>query len=230
MIKCDARSISNRLPGTSMTSLHVDSQLVFAWQAAHSIARGSPAPVHDRGGIRVDTRSETETTRWVFPRMCDGLREIAQAITAPRHVLKLCGTDDALRSALPDRWEIQPTNHFMIATAALLDPRPLADGYRLELHRAGPVSRASVLAPDGGIAAHGTAAQTGDAFIYDRIETLPDHRRRGLGMAVMAALASTKESATTPQLLVATADGRALYETLGWTVLTPIAAAVIPER
>ncbi len=49
-------------------------------------------------------------------------------------------------------------------------------------------------------------------------------------MAVMAALASTKESATTPQLLVATADGRALYETLGWTVLAPMAAAVIPER
>ncbi len=130
MIKCDARSISNRLPGISMTSFHVDSQLVFAWQAAHSIARGSPAPVHDRGGIRVDTRSETETTRWVFPRMCDGLREIAQAITAPRHVLKLCGTDEALRSALPDRWEIQPTNHFMIATAALLDPRPLAHGLK----------------------------------------------------------------------------------------------------
>ncbi|NUS38217.1 MAG: GNAT family N-acetyltransferase, partial [Lysobacter sp.] len=99
-----------------------------------------------------------------------------------------------------------------------------------ELHRAGPVTRASVLASDGGIAAHGTAAQTGDAFIYDRIETSPGHRRKGLGMAVMAALASTKESATTPQLLVATADGRALYETLGWTVLTPIAAAVIPER
>ncbi|HVJ36879.1 MAG TPA: hypothetical protein VM687_03635 [Stenotrophomonas sp.] len=46
--------------GRSMTSSHVDPDLVFAWQAGHSIARGSSPPVHDRGGIRVDTGSESE--------------------------------------------------------------------------------------------------------------------------------------------------------------------------
>lgn len=212
-----------------MTMTYVDPQLVFAWQAAHSVARGSPPPVHDRGGFRVDTHSEKETKRWVFPQLCDGLRAIADEITAPRHYLKLCGSDEELRSALPDRWEVQPANYFMVAAVASLDTKPLPDGYRMELHQAGPVSRACIVAPDGDLAASGCAAETDDVFIYDRIETAQDHRRKGLGVAVMIALAAARKSRANPQLLVATEDGRTLYAKLGWTVLAPFAAATIVE-
>ncbi|MEI2456781.1 MULTISPECIES: GNAT family N-acetyltransferase [Lysobacter] len=212
-----------------MSLSRIDPDLVFAWQAAHSIARGSPPPVRDRGGFRVDTHSEKETKRWVFPQLCDGLRAIAREITAPRHYLKLCGYDEELRSALPERWELQPSNYFMTTTAAPADARPLPDGYRMELERAGSAVRASVVAPDGAVAATGSAAETAEAFVYDRIETAPEHRRKGLGAAVMIALASGKLSPTSPQLLVATADGRGLYENLGWTVLGPFATATIPE-
>lgn len=212
-----------------MSLSRIDPDLVFAWQAAHSIARGSPPPVHDRGGFRVDTHSEKETKRWVFPQLCDGLRAIAREITAPRHYLKLCGYDEELRSALPARWELQPSNYFMTTTAAPADTRPLPDGYRMELERAGSVVRASVVAPDGAVAATGSAAETAEAFVYDRIETAPEHRRKGLGATVMIALASGKLSPASPQLLVATADGRGLYENLGWTVLGPFATATIPE-
>lgn len=212
-----------------MTISHVDPKLVFAWQAAHSIARSSPPPVHDRGGFRVDTHSEKEVKRWVFPRPCDGLRAIAHEITAPRHYLKLCGSDEALRSALPARWEVQPANYFMIASAATLDAKPLPNGYRMELHQAGPVTRASIIAPDGDLAASGCTAETADVVIYDRIETAQDHRRKGLGAAVMVALGAARRSPASPQLLVATGDGRNLYANLGWTVLSPFAAAAIPE-
>lgn len=212
-----------------MTASHIDPKLLFAWQAAHSIARGSPVPVHDRGGFRVDTHSEKEVKRWVFPALCDGLREIAHDITAPRHYLKLCGSDEELRSALPARWAIQPSNYLMTTTLADLDTKPLPAGYRMELHRAGPVTRASVIAPNGDLAATGCAAESAEAFIYDRIETAHDHRRKGLGVAVMVALGSAKRSPATQQLLVATEDGRGLYANLGWTVLAPFAAATIPE-
>ncbi|WP_140804017.1 GNAT family N-acetyltransferase [Rhodanobacter glycinis] len=167
--------------------------------------------------------------RWVFPRLCDGLRAIAHGITAPRHYLKLCGSDDELRNGLPARWEIQPTNYFMTAAAATLDTQPLPQGYRMELQQAGPVIRASVIAPGGDLAASGCAAETADAFIYDRIETAQDHRRKGLGVAVMIALATARKSLASPQLLVATEDGRNLYAKLGWTVLAPFAAAAIPD-
>lgn len=212
-----------------MPPSRVDPNLVFAWQAAHSIARGSPPPVHDRGGFRVDTHSEKEVKRWVFPQLCDGLCAIARDITAPRHYLKLCGSDEELRSALPARWEVQPANFFMMATAAAVDAKPLPDGYRMEVERAGPVTRASVIGPQGDLAATGCAAETPDVFIYDRIETSQDHRRKGLGVAVMVALGAARKSRVSPQLLVATEHGRGLYVNLGWTVLAPFAAATIPE-
>src|ERR1700744_4579138 len=96
-----------------MTDSRIDPTLVFAWQTAHSIARGSPLPVHDRGGFRVDTNSEKELKRWVFPQSCDGLRAIAQDIASPRHYLKLCGSNAELRRDLPVRWEVQQENYFM---------------------------------------------------------------------------------------------------------------------
>ena len=212
-----------------MTLPYVDPKLVFAWQAAHSIARSSPPPVHDRGGFRVDTHSEKEVKRWVFPQPCDGLRAIAQEITAPRHFLKLCGSQEELRSALPARWEVQPANYFMTAVATTLDTRPLPEGYAMELHHAGPVIRACILAPDGDLAASGCAAEAADVFVYDRIETAPGHRRKGLGIAVMTALGAARKSLAGPQLLVATEDGRNLYASLGWAVLAPFATATIPE-
>lgn len=212
-----------------MTLPLIDPQLVFAWQTAHSIARGAPLPVHDRGGYRVDTGSDKETKRWVFPQLCDGLREIAHEIAAPRHYLKLCGSDEALRSALPARWQMLPTNYFMVATAAVAGSKPLPDGYRLALDRDGPVVRASIVAATGDLAASGCAAEAADVFVYDRIETAQEHRRKGLGVAVMNALAGARQSLASTQLLVATEDGRGLYANLGWRVLGPFAAATIPE-
>jgi GNAT superfamily N-acetyltransferase len=117
----------------------------------------------------------------------------------------------------------------MVAAVTAIDTKPLPNGYRMELHQAGPVTRACVIAPDGDLAASGCAAETADVFIYDRIETAHDHRRKGLGAAVMIALGTAKKSFVSPQLLVATEDGRNLYANLGWTVLTPFAAATIPE-
>ncbi len=212
-----------------MTLSYVDPKLLFAWQAAHSIARSSPPPVPDREGFRVDTHSEKEVKRWVFPRLCEGLRAIARDITAPRHYLKLCGSDEELRDAVPARWEIQPSNYFMMAAAETLDAKPLPMGYRMDLHKAGPVTRACIIAPGGDLAASGCAAETADVFIYDRIETAQDHRRKGLGVAVMIALGTARKSLASPQLLVATADGRNLYANLGWRALAPFAAATIPE-
>jgi GNAT superfamily N-acetyltransferase len=214
----------------TMAKPYLDPELVFAWQAAHSMARKSPPPVHDRGGFRVDTHSEKEVKRWVFPQLCDGLYGVASEITAPKHYLKLCGTNDELRSALPARWEIQPANYFMRATATIREISALPGGYRMEFHQDGAVTQVHVIAQDGDLAASGSAAETEDVFIYDRIETASDHRRKGLGIAVMSALGSAKKFFTSQQLLVATEDGRGLYERMGWTVISPFAAATIPDK
>lgn len=208
----------------------IDPKLVFAWQTGHSLARHAPPPVHDRGGFRVDTHAEKEVKRWVFPQLCEGLLAIAAEITAPRHFLKLCGSNEALRAVLPERWQVQPANYFMQARAGATGTSSLPDGYTMEVRQTGSVTKACVIAPNGEVAANGTAAETNDAFIYDRIETALNHRRKGLGMVVMSALASAKRSATVPQLLVATEEGRSLYTRLGWDVIAPFSAATIADN
>jgi hypothetical protein len=212
-----------------MADSSVDPALVLAWLTARSIARDLPLPVHDRGGFRVDTNSEKEVRRWVFPGLCEGLSAIGRQVSASRHFLKLCGCAADLGNALPSKWEIQPSSYFMRAEVTPPHAPPLPDGYQIERDQTGPITHVRVTAPDTSLAASGYAAEAADVFVYDRIETSPGHQRKGLGAAVMFALGGARQSHAAPQLLVATEDGRKLYTALGWTVLSPYATATIPE-
>lgn len=99
----------------------------------------------------------------------------------------------------------------------------------MEFLQAGAITRACIIGPQGDVAASRYAAETAEVFIYDRIETAQDHRRKGLGVAVMVAFGASRKSPVSPQLMVATGDGRSLYVNRGWTVLASFAAATIPE-
>ncbi|MDC8759994.1 GNAT family N-acetyltransferase [Janthinobacterium fluminis] len=98
---------------------------------------------------------------------------------------------------------------------------PLPSGYRREVSIGYPATVGRISAEDGSLAASGYAVEYGGVFIFDRIVTEAAHRRRGLGGAMMAALASRQQSNAAQRVLVATADGRALYSTLDWTVPSP---------
>ncbi|WP_447727987.1 GNAT family N-acetyltransferase [Sphingomonas koreensis] len=200
---------------------------LFGWLAARSIARGLPAPVADQGGFRVDTGGEIELRRWAFPERCAGLSDLGRALGAPGHLLKLCGSGEDLLAALSPRWQLHEPGYFMEGPAIPSSPVTLPPGYALRLDRDAGVSRVAILAPDGGLAASGTASEAADVFIYDQIITSPEHRRKGLGRAVMATLRGAKAGSAAPELLVATDEGRALYASLGWTVLSPFATAEI---
>ena len=199
---------------------------MLAWLTGRSVARGLPAPVLDRGGYRVDTNGVAEVKRWVFPRVCDGLVGLANAIDAPGHVLKACVTNAELAVALPDRWTVHAPTYFMMATGPSA-ASTRASGYTIDVDRTGAVIEIKVRDDTGEVAASGFGGETPDAFVYDRIETAVVHRRRGLGRMVMTALNDARHDRTTPALLVATDDGRALYSTLGWETISPYATASI---
>ena len=200
-----------------------------AWLTARSIGRGLPLPVADRGGFRVDTMSEKEQRRWVFAEPLEGLAALGREVTAPLHFLKLCGPPEALMAQLPDWWELQSIGFFMQAGDEGLAPagraRPVPAGYRLEVIQDGAVTQARVVTETGELAASGFAAETADQFVYDRIVTEDAHQRRGLGSVVMGALGQARRNPSTPQVLVATDDGRALYERLGWSVMGLLSTA-----
>lgn len=102
--------------------------------------------------------------------------------------------------------------------------------YRLELETIGDrLTLATILTPNGELAASGRVGLVGDVAIYDRIRVQDAHQRRGLGRALMSALGEAANRAGASRwLLVATPEGRALYETLGWTVHAPYTSAFIP--
>ena len=206
-----------------------DPDLVRAWLTARSAARGLPAPVADSGGWRVDTGTPAERCRYVFAAPTDALRHLAATIDAPHIALKLCGTEADLRALVSARWDVTGDTWMMTCDAAPADARPLPPGYAAELTVAGPVASVRITTDTGDLAASGYAAELDGVFAYDRIVTDPAHGRRGLGSAVMATLATARRSSASRQVLVATAAGRALYETLGWTVCSPYATAVLPS-
>lgn len=205
----------------------VDPEVAHAWLTARSLARGLPEPVADRGGFRVDTNSENEVCRWLFAGLDQGLRELGSSIREPRYLLKLCGTTGELARALPPNWIVEGRNWLMELDTSAAPLQAISSGYRLEIHRDGPVTTVEIRTDSGELAASGHAAETVDAFVYDRILTEIGHRRRGLGRAVVAALESCRHSQSAKQLLVATTEGEKLYSSLGWRILSPYSTAYL---
>ena len=202
-------------------------RLIRAWLAARSLARGLPAPVDDSGAYRVDVHSDLEVRRWVFPALSPQISELARSITQPRHFIKLCGDPQGLLAALPPGWQLSAPGHVMRGPGRM-ESLPCPRGYRSTISCTDAVSVVRVRAPDGELAASGHAAELDGVFIYDRIITEPGHQRRGLGRFVMQQLGGCKQQAQSIELLVATDQGRALYEALGWSVLSPFSTASLP--
>lgn len=206
-----------------------DPRLVEAWLRARSVGRGLPQPVHDHGGLRVDTATATEDRRYVFCRPVAGLRELARSIRTPRIALKLAGTREEMIPSLPARWRISPPGFLMTREAPLVEEAIALRDYRLDLSTSEATITARILGADGQVVCSGHAVEFAGVFAYDRIETHPAHRRRGLGRALMTVLGSARRSHASIPVLVATVEGHALYTRLGWSVHSPWTTALIPD-
>jgi GNAT superfamily N-acetyltransferase len=203
--------------------------LLRLWVRGWAAARGVPPPLAHGDGWRVEVGLPRQRRRHVFPHISQALHALGESIVEPWSYLKACATADELRAALPAHWTVEPQTYFMRFDGSPALPAPaLPGGYGLDLVTQGHLAVARVLAADGTVAAAGHLAVVEDAAIFDRISTDAAHRLRGLGRAVMCALdAASRTLGVRRGLLVATADGHALYRTLGWSVQSPYASAVI---
>lgn len=206
-----------------------------AWSRGWALTREVPPPVPHGDGFRIAVGLPRQAARYVFPHASPLLRELGATISQPWVFLKACATTDELRALLPGPWQMQPDAFMMTCDdAAFPGSGALAPGY--VLHMTDDGSRAhrahvQVLAHDGGLAASGHIALDRRLAIYDRIVTEPAHQRRGLGRAVMRALQALAHAhGRHAGVLVATPQGRALYESLGWRLHAPWATAVIPDE
>lgn len=210
---------------------HLD--IFTAWSRGWAITREVAPPVPHADGLRIEVGMPRQLRRYVFPRASQALHELGETIVQPWVFLKACATGDEVRALLPARWQMQD-DHFLMTCGDVpfAGSGAVAPGYTLRVDDDAARTRRAhveVHAPDGALAASGHLALDEHFAIYDRIVTEPAHQRRGLGRAVMHALqALARAHGRHANVLVATAQGRALYETLGWRLHAPWATAVIP--
>lgn len=159
------------------------------------------------------------------------LRECASQIRDPYIYLKAAVDAEQMRRALPAEWKIESPRYLMYRPAAMTGSVTLAAGYvaTVEVEHAACVVR--FVDPTGQAAASGRVVLNRGTAVFDRIETLEPHRRRGLATALMCALDALAEQAgVSERLLVATEAGRALYISLGWLELAPYSTALLPAE
>ncbi|MEV8375525.1 GNAT family N-acetyltransferase [Kribbella sp. NPDC056861] len=190
--------------------------LVKAWAEGWATVRRTAAPVEVPEGWRIEVGLPGHIARYVLPAPAP---DLAARLTTPDTWLKICA--DPAVVELDERWQVQPTEYLM-TTQLTAEPATCGPEYELQVTRAGSVVDVLV-SQRGEPAARGKAAVTGDYAVIDQVVTEPDHQRRGLGTTVMRALSQAAGART--GLLVATADGRALYSRLGWELVSPVTAA-----
>lgn len=195
-------------------------ELVERWIATWVHARGLETTILD-GWPLVHVRSRTRETELICidpgPEAFAGLfRHISGD---PHAMLTVIGNDVSSYTALAlppgvrvDRDdETLMTTTFAPIDAPALDPEFTAR-WDIDEHRA-----RYVLESGERVAAEGTIGILGDDATFDAVETTPAFQRRGLGRHVMATLtAYALESGVRRGVLAASAQGRLLYESLGW--------------
>jgi GNAT superfamily N-acetyltransferase len=201
-------------------ALAADFTIVAAW----AVSRGVAPPVAAHGGDCVQVGLPDQARRYVF----SALNEGAEALDEMFVFLKICAAPDAVRAVLPARWVIQAPSFTMMVDGAMAGGAGVPGGYRLVVEGGAPVASVRILAADGTEAARGSVVLADGLAVYDRIETVLGHRRRGLGRAVMTGLETVAFGwGLRRGVPGVTEAGRGLYEAMGWRAISPYTSAVI---
>ncbi|WP_394846351.1 GNAT family N-acetyltransferase [Pendulispora brunnea] len=128
---------------------------------------------------------------------------------------------------MPSSWAISEPETLMVMPLRSMPPSTIPGPYEMEIVTHPHTTDVRLRAADQVIAASGRMAIHGASAIIDQVETNPAHRRRGLGSFVMNELCTRAAlRGASRGVLVATLEGVALYRSLGWTIESPITAAV----
>ena len=211
--------------------------VVQAWVDGWVVCRGAAPPQREAWGFTVDVGQVAHVSRHVFEALGDGVdegavRKVADAVTGAGVWLKVFQDPEIVGTWLGEGWWVDPEPTYLM-TVPLAGARAQAtagadvpDGYRTRVWSVGGVTHVLVAASDGSLAARGQVAPTGASAVVDQIETVTAHQRRGLGSLVMRTLqAAAAAAGAETGVLVGTAAGRGLYESLGWRVEASLTSA-----
>jgi GNAT superfamily N-acetyltransferase len=196
-----------------------DRELVMRWVRAWAHVRGLRVEdvdgwplVHVRGPSRDTEIVCIDPGRAAFEQLA------RHAAHDPREMLTVFGRDLATYHAppLPPGLRVDRDDEVFMTTKLTPSPTPLPNGFAA---RWDVDDKRAIYSLDDGarIAAEGMVGVLGSDAVFDRVETSPAHRRRGLGQHVMGALTAwAVDHGASDGLLAATVDGAGLYTSLGW--------------
>jgi GNAT superfamily N-acetyltransferase len=200
--------------------LAADPDLIARWADAWAMSRGAAMPVARDGGLYIHVDQPDQIGRYLFAQLdADAIRSLAASIDRPLLYLKVCAPADLVRPLLPRGWEIAAPGYMMTAPLSVMLNRPAAFPAEFELRITynHSITFAHILDATGEEAARGRIVAVDDLIVFDRIRTADQYQRRGLGGAIMRALAAeARQSGVKDAMLCATPAGRELYIALGW--------------
>ncbi|MCW2836898.1 MAG: GCN5-related N-acetyltransferase [Marmoricola sp.] len=203
------------------------SEIIDGWVDGWACSRGVPRaePVPD--GWFLQSSSPEENGRIVLTRPSpERLREVVEADQPERRLVKFAGDPDVWLPRFPRTWVPEPPGWFMTRTLRPTTPGQLPSGYSLEVESTSTLVRVRISDARNEVAAGGQLGAGSSYAVPDRIVTEAGHQRLGLGTVVMAELGNRAlELGLGRAVLGATAEGRALYEGLGWQVVAPMSGA-----
>lgn len=203
--------------------------LVSRWARGWAYARGFPRPAAVPGGVRVEVAEPGRRVEWVATDDADTLAGLVDTARAtPEAWLSVVTESPAgVRPWFVEAGLVANDGEEALMSIQLADHafRRLPEGYLAEVDRDGGLITVTVRVGED-VAARGRIAVIGADAVADRIQTEPDHRRRGLGGAVMSLLVSAaREAGADHGLLVASEMGEPLYTGLGWRARARLVSA-----
>ncbi|WP_104381613.1 GNAT family N-acetyltransferase [Sphingobacterium sp. HMA12] len=200
------------------------------WLDAWALSRELAPPTRFKSGYRIDVGYERQKARYIFQELNDDFIELSETIHETWVFLKVCAALSEAKSKISERWVIQPQGYMMSCIYPMDIPdTELPKGYRIEFDHYNSTTVVKIVAHNGALASIGRLIIVDDLAVYDRISTEENHRRKGLATFLMKELERIAiAKGIHKNFLVATEQGKLLYQSLGWQVDCLYTSIVIP--
>ena len=211
----------------------VPKDLLEKWLKGWSISRGKPLPEAWKSGYKIQVGDKEQKARYVFPEVSEDFIQLSESIREPWVYLKVCASFEEFGTLIPKRWKMQPQGYMMHCPERMnIRESNLPNGYSMEvLEQQTNSFIVRIYSEDKKEAAIGRLVIIDGLAVYDRIKTEKDHQRKGLATQIIRQLETIALSQNVSNhFLVATEQGKLLYESLGWKLYSLYSSMVIPEE
>jgi hypothetical protein len=210
----------------------VSKDIVEKWLKGWCLSRDLPLPIQYQSGFKVEVGYENQKSRYVFTEPNDDFFQLAELIDEPWVFLKVCTSFNEFKDKIPEKWQVQPQGYMMSCFRTMTFPEVnFPDDYRLEFEEYHSTFLVKIVTKNDEVASIGRLIIIEDLAVYDRISTENNHKRKGLATFVMKELEKIALSkGIYNNFLVATEQGKILYESLGWEIYSLYTSIVIPSK